>query len=181
MAAPVFGVQQLQGVLLQVVQLDVILSAQGQLLIHVQLLGAVVEQGGDPGLGLVGPILPGQAHGLLLRAQHMGHALGLQIAQGDGPQLVRGQVMQVRVNAVKPPALDIAVYGVRHQVPAPACGKGLPHLGVEDRSMTCRLAMMATVAPYFVSSSRFWKRQILPRLGVGSVKGPMGRDRMSGA
>ena len=45
-----FGVQQLQGVLLQVVQLDVILSAQGQLLIHVQLLGAVVKQSGDPGL-----------------------------------------------------------------------------------------------------------------------------------
>ena len=106
---PGFGMQQLQGVPLQVVQPDVILGAQGQLPLHIQLLGAVVEQGGHPGLGLVGPILPGQADGLLLRAQHMGHALGLQIAQGDGPQLVRGQVMQVRMDAVQPPALDIAV------------------------------------------------------------------------
>ena len=121
--------QQLQGVPLQVVQPDVILCAQGQLPLHIQLLGAVVEQGGHPGLGLVGPILPGQADGLLLRAQHMGHALGLQIAQGDGPQPVRGQAPQVRMDAVQPPALDVAIHRVRHQLLPAALGQGLTHLG----------------------------------------------------
>ena len=60
------GVQQLQRLLLQRVKPDAVLFTQRQLLRHAQLLGAVVEQGGHPGLGLVGPILPGQADGLLL-------------------------------------------------------------------------------------------------------------------
>ena len=41
------GVQQLQGVLLQLVQPDIVPVAQGQLLLHIQLLGAVVEEGSD--------------------------------------------------------------------------------------------------------------------------------------
>ena len=45
-------VQQLQGVLLQLVQPDIVPAAQGQLLLHIQLLGAVVEQGGDDGVGV---------------------------------------------------------------------------------------------------------------------------------
>ena len=49
------GVQQLQGVLLQLVQPDIVPVAQGQLLLHIQLLGAVVEEGSDAGVRLVGP------------------------------------------------------------------------------------------------------------------------------
>ena len=70
-------VQQLQGVLLQLVQPDIVPAAQSQLLLHIQFLGAVVEEGGDAGVRLVGPVAPGQPDGLLLRPQHMGHPLGL--------------------------------------------------------------------------------------------------------
>ena len=38
------SVKQLQRLLLQLVQLDAVLTAQGQLLRHIQLLRAVVEQ-----------------------------------------------------------------------------------------------------------------------------------------
>ena len=101
----------------------------------------------------------------------MGHALGLEIAQGDGPQLVRGQVMQVRMDAVQPPALDIAVYGVRHQIPAPACGKGLPHLG-GGQVDNLPVGDDGHSGPVFRLQQPLLGRQILPRLGVGSVKGP---------
>ena len=48
--------------------------------------------------------------------------------------------------------------------------------------MTCRLAMMATVAPYFVSSSRFWASRSSPGWGWARSKAPMwARDRMSDA
>lgn len=44
MAAPGLSVKQLQRLLLQLVQLDAVLTTQGQLLRHIQLLRTVVEQ-----------------------------------------------------------------------------------------------------------------------------------------
>ena len=95
------GVEQLQRLLLQFVQLDAVVPAQGQLCLHVQLLGAVVKQGAHPGLLHVRAVPLRQADGLLLRAQHMGDALVLEVAQGHGPQLGKGQVLQIRPGAVE--------------------------------------------------------------------------------
>ena len=120
--------QQLQRFLLQLVQFDAILCAQRQLLRHVQLLGAVVEQRRDARLDLVTAIAAGQAHRLLLRPQHVGHPLGLQIAQCDGSQLIRRQPRQRFLRAVQSLPQHIAVYGGGQQVRAAALSQRLTHL-----------------------------------------------------
>ena len=132
--------QQLQRLLLQRVQLDAVLRAQRQLLRHFQLFRAVVEQRRNAGLGLVAAVAPGEPHRLLLRAKHMGHPLGLEIAQGDGPQLVRRQTRQLLMGAVQPLPQDIAVHGggqerrtapLRQRLPCLRGGQ-LHHLRVGD-------------------------------------------------
>ena len=71
------GMEQLEIVPLHLVQRDGVVSAQGQLLGKIQLLGAVVEQGRDPGRRHIRAVFFRQEGRLLLRAQHMGHTLGL--------------------------------------------------------------------------------------------------------
>ena len=122
------AVQQLQGLPLQFVQLDAVLRAQRQLLRHIQFLRAVVEQRRDAGLVLVAAVAADKTHRLLLRAQYMGHPLGLQIAQGDGPQLIRRQSCQRHVRTVQLFPQYIAVYGGGQQIRAAALGQRLPHL-----------------------------------------------------
>ena len=118
-------VQQLQCLSLQLVQRNVILLAQRQLLVHIQLLGTVVQQRGDTRLCHVRAVSLCQAHRLLLRAQHMGHTLGLEITQRDGPQLLRRQVRQVRMGTVQVLPPDIAPHRRRQQVLSPAlCQRG---------------------------------------------------------
>ena len=89
---PGLGVQQLQSLLLQLVQGDVILADEGHLLLHLQLLRAVVKEGRHPGLLHIRPIADGEADSLLLRPQHVGDALVLEVGEGHRPQLLEGQV-----------------------------------------------------------------------------------------
>ena len=122
------GVEQLQGLALQIVQGNLILLAKGQLLLHVQLLGAVVEQRRHPGLVHIGAVALRQADGLLLRPQDMGDALVLKIAQGHRPQLLQRQVLEIRLGAVKALPQDIAVDGRGQFMLAAALSQPLPQL-----------------------------------------------------
>ena len=122
------AVQQLQGFPLQPVQLDAVFLAQGQLLLQIQLLGAVVKQRGDPGVGHIRTVLLSKANGFLLRAQHMGHPLGFEIAQGDGPQFLRCQMLQIAVGAVESLAEDIAAHRFRQVLFSRTVGQCLPDI-----------------------------------------------------
>ena len=87
-----------------------------------------MEQRRDAGLRLVAAVAVDKAHRLLLRAQHMGHPLGLEAAQGDGPQLVRRQPRQGLVRPIQLFPQHIAVYGGGQQRFAAALRQRLPHL-----------------------------------------------------
>ena len=79
------------------------------MLFPVQLFCAVMEQGGPAG-GL--PILPpaaGQGGGSPLRTQHMGNPPVAQHGHRHAPQILQGQVLQVRPRAVEPLPQDIAI------------------------------------------------------------------------
>ena len=112
--------EQLQRLLLQLIQLQPILSAQRQLLVHVQLLGAVVQQRRHTGLRFIRAVLLRQFHRRGLCPQHMGHSLGLEIAHGDGPQRIRRQMFQVGGRAVKMLPLDVAPHGGRDETATPS-------------------------------------------------------------
>ena len=73
--------EELQGLLLQLVQLNAIFTAQRQLLLHLQLLRAVMQQRSHSCLFNIRAIALCQPDRLLLRSQHMGDALVLEIAQ----------------------------------------------------------------------------------------------------
>ena len=72
--------QQFQLLLLQAVQRNLPLAAQGKLVFEIQPLCAVMEQSGAAGLIHVRPPAHRQPDGLLFRAQHVGNAPVIQIA-----------------------------------------------------------------------------------------------------
>ncbi|CAN4024586.1 tRNA pseudouridine(38-40) synthase TruA, partial [Dysosmobacter welbionis] len=131
------GVEKLQGLLLQLVQLDAVPAAQFQLLLHVQLFCAVVQQCRYPGLLHIGAVPLRQTDGLLLRAQHVGDALVFQITQSYRPQLPQGQALQIRPGAVQSLPQDIAVHRRRQEIHAlslrqhgsQVCGGHIHHAG----------------------------------------------------
>lgn len=84
--------EQLERFLFQLIQGNAVMTAQGQLLFHIQFFGTVMEQSSHPGFFHIRTIPFRQANGLLLCSQHMGNALIFQIAQRHRPQLGKRQM-----------------------------------------------------------------------------------------
>ena len=82
------GVEQLERLFLQRVERDAVLLAQRELLRHRELLCAVVQQSRDLRTVNVRAVFLRQLHRRRRRAEHMGAALRLEIAQRDGAELL---------------------------------------------------------------------------------------------
>ena len=110
-AGPGLGVEQLHGLLLQLVQLHPVFCADLQLLGQFVILGAVVEDARPAGKLRVGAPALGQLHRLLLHAHDVGDALGPHHGIGAGPQLLQIQPGQIGIGAVQPVQQDVAIDG----------------------------------------------------------------------
>ena len=113
------GVQELEVLALKLVERDAVLFAQGELLLHRELLRAVVQQRRDARARHVRAVAPREHRRLVLRAEYMGHALGLEKAQRDRAQLLGREVLEVGVRTVEPAAQDVAVNGLGEKAPPP--------------------------------------------------------------
>ena len=80
--------EQLERLFLQLIERDAVLLAQRELLRHRELLCAVVQQSRDLRTVNVRAVFLRQLHRRRRRAEHMGAALGLEIAQRDGAELL---------------------------------------------------------------------------------------------
>lgn len=86
------GMEQLERFLFQLIQGNAVMTAQGQLLFHIQFLVQSWSKAATPGFFHIRTIPFRQANGLLLCSQHVGNALIFQIAQRHRPQLGKRQM-----------------------------------------------------------------------------------------
>ena len=82
------GVQQLERLFLQLVEFDVVVLAHRELLFHRKALGRVVQERGKARLFDVRAVLFRERLGRLLGAEHVRDALGLEVGERDGSQVL---------------------------------------------------------------------------------------------
>ena len=82
------GVQQLERMLLQLVEHDVVVLAHRELLFHRKTLGRVMQKRGKARLFDVCAVLFRERLGRLLGAEHVRDALGLEVGERDGSQVL---------------------------------------------------------------------------------------------
>ena len=80
--------QQLERALLQLVERDVVVLAERELLFHRKALGRVVQERRKARLFDVRAVLFRERLGRLLGAEHVRDALGLEVGESDGSQVL---------------------------------------------------------------------------------------------
>ena len=129
---PCFGVEELDRLLLQTVQLYAVLAAQLQLRFQFQILGAVVEDRRMAGQLRVSSPEFGQAHSLLFHPHHMGHPLGADHGVGTGTQLRQRELLEYHRGVIEPMHQNIPIYGRQEVFASLLPAEQFPQLGGRD-------------------------------------------------